>query len=453
MSRTPHLVSSRVQHPPHPPLSPPGGERIKPALSPSIPLRTLSLSKGLSKHGAEGVRMGGRRLLAQQRRPPLHEIYCDNAATSFPKPPGVLQAIIDYTNKLGASAGRGAYPRALATERLLRQTRESLARLFHVSDPPRIIFTLNASEGLNLAIKGLHWSPGDVAVVSMLEHNSVLRPLNALREQRGIAIVKVPCAPDGHLDPIAVARAIHKGTKLIAIVHASNVMGAIAPIAEIGAIARRKGIPFLVDAAQSAGTLPIDVEAMNIDLLAFPGHKGLLGPLGTGGLYIREGIDLRPLKEGGTGSVSEQEVHPSFLPDRYEAGSHNAMGIAGLHAALEFLQRVGIPQIAQHKTSLTECFLKEVSSISGVKVYGPSLGMPRTAVVSLNLEGYPPAELAHYLATRFGIMVRSGLHCAPIAHQTIGTYPHGTVRFSFSYFSTPKDIEYAVSALRELAHD
>ena len=384
-------------------------------------------------------------------QPTRREIYLDNAATSFPKPDSVETALLDFHRNLGASAGRGAYPRAVLCGRLLEDTRKLLGKLFNVRNINQIIFTFNASDALNLAIKGIDWHSGDTAVVSALEHNSVMRPLHALKNRRGIKINKVRADAEGMVDPIDVAKAIDGHTKLIALVHASNVSGSLQRVAEVGDIARRKGIPFLVDAAQSAGAVPIDVEAMKIDLLAFPGHKGLLGPLGTGGLYIREGIDLDTLREGGTGSQSEHEVQPDFLPDRYEPGSHNALGIAGWKAGLEFILREGVAKIREHEKGLAAAFLEGAAKIRKLTVYGPADAGKRVAVISLRLDDYAPVELSHRLYERAGLMTRSGLHCAPGAHQTIGTYPLGTTRLSFGYFNTLADVEYALSALDELA--
>src|SRR5882724_3336745 len=300
-----------------------------------------------------------------------HEIYFDNAATSFPKPDGMEAGLLHYHRHLGASAGRGAYPRAVLTGRLLEETRNLLASFFNVRKPSQIIFTLNASDALNLAIKGLDWRLGDHAVVSAMEHNSVMRPLHALKNRKGIKIVKVKANPEGFVDPIDVAKAINTRTRLVAVQHASNVTGTIQPIEEIGDVARRKGVPFLVDASQSAGVLPIDVESMKIDFLAFPGHKALMGPLGTGALYIRDGLDLDTLREGGTGSQSEHEVQPDFLPDKYESGSHNALGIAGWKESLEFLAKETIDKIRAHEMRLTEQFLEGVNKIKALQIYGP----------------------------------------------------------------------------------
>jgi len=375
----------------------------------------------------------------------------DNAATSFPKPEGVEAALLDYHRNLGASAGRGGYPRAVRTGRLLEETRRLLAALFHIPKVNQIIFTFNASDALNLALKGIDWHPGDSAVISMMEHNSVLRPLHALKNRKGIKVHKVAAGAEGAVDPVDVAKAIDSHTKLIALVHASNVSGTLEPIAEVGEIARRKGIPFLVDASQTAGAVPIDVEAAKIDLLDFPGHKALLGPLGTGGLYIREGLDLDTLREGGTGTQSEHEVQPEFLPDKYEPGSHNALGIAGWKAALEFILKEGVQRIREHEERLTQQFLDGAAKIKNLVTYGPKQASERVAVISTRLDNYAPLELSHRLFENAGLMTRSGLHCAPGAHQTIGTYPLGTTRFSFGYFNTAQDIDQALGALSQLA--
>ncbi len=385
------------------------------------------------------------------KEPQRREVYLDNAATSFPKPPSVETALLDFYHHLGASAGRGIYPRAVLTGRLLDDARKLLASLFNIQKPNQVIFTLNATDALNLAIKGIDWHAGDSAVVSMMEHNSVLRPLHALKNRKGIKITKVKASAEGLVDPVELANALDSHTKLIALVHASNVSGTIQPIAEVGEIARRKGIPFLVDAAQSAGAVPIDVEAMKIDLLAFPGHKALFGPSGTGGLYIREGLDLDTLREGGTGSQSEHEVQPEFLPDRYEPGSHNALGIAGWKAGLEFILKEGIDQIRTREEALAQQFLEGAAKIRNLIVYGPRASAQRVAVVSVRLDEYAPVELSHRLFERGGLMTRSGLHCAPGAHQALNTYPLGTTRFSFGYFNTPEDVDQALAVLSGLA--
>lgn len=383
--------------------------------------------------------------------PKIREIYFDNAATSFPKPDTVETALLHYHRDLGASAGRGAYPRAVLTGRLLEDTRKLLATFFNIKTPNQIIFTLNASDALNLAIKGLDWRAGDNAVISAMEHNSVLRPLNALKDRNGIKIIKVKASPEGIVRATDIGKAITSRTRLVAVVHASNVTGSIQPIEEIGRITSKKGVPFLVDAAQSAGVLPIDVEAMKIDLLAVPGHKALMGPLGTGALYVREGLDLETLREGGTGSQSEQEVQPDFLPDKYEPGSHNALGIAGWKAGLEFLAKETILKVRKHEQRLTEMFLESLRSVGNLQVYGPASAERRVAVISLRVGEFAPQELSHRLYESGQLMTRSGLHCAPGAHQAISSYPLGTTRFSFGYFNTPQEIDLAVSLLTRFA--
>jgi len=390
--------------------------------------------------------------LSRNPQPATRNLYMDNAATSFPKPEAVEKALLHYHREIGASAGRGGYPRAVAAGRILDDTRKLLAQLFNVRQSDQIIFTFNASDSLNLAIKGIDWKPGDAAVVSMMEHNSVLRPLHELKERAGIKIVKVKASDQGLIDPIELAKSLVPHTKLIAVLHGSNVSGTIQPIAEIGDIARRKGIAFLVDASQTAGALPIDVEAMKIDLLAFPGHKALLGPLGTGGLYIRPGLNLRTIKEGGTGSQSEHEVQPTFLPDRYEPGSHNGLGIAGWKAGLEYILDKGVSAIRAHEEKLTEQFLHDAAKVPGLTLYGPQHAPAQVAVVSLRLGDFAPVELSHRLFERAGLMTRSGLHCAPGAHQAIGSYPAGTTRFSFGAFNTSADIRQASAALLDLAN-
>lgn len=376
------------------------------------------------------------------------EIYMDNAATSFPKPPDVLKAMHYYAEHIGASSGRGAYPRAVETGEMIKHTRELLAQFLGVRDPNRLIFTFNASDGLNSAIHGLNLQKGDHVVTSMIEHNSVLRPLNHLRKYKGIEVTKVQCSREGFINIKDIEQAITPRTKLVTILHASNVMGVLTPVEEIASLCRKKEIPFLVDAAQTIGSVPVNLEKWGADMVAFPGHKALLGPLGTGALYIRPGFDLIAFKQGGTGSISEQEVHPDFYPDKFESGSHNAIGIAGLKAGIEFLLKKGIKNVRKHELQLTEYFMKELKKISGITVYGPSEAKDRVAVVSINAEGFKPSQLAERLYKKGKIMTRFGMHCAPVAHTTIGTYPTGTVRFSFSIFNTIKQINNVIRGIR-----
>ena len=377
--------------------------------------------------------------------------YFDNAATTWPKPPGTLEAMIRYQETIGGSPGRSAHRLSIEAARLVYDTREAAAELFGVDDPLRIVFTKNATEGLNIAIRGL-LKPGDHCITSVMEHNSVMRPLRAM-EAKGVALSVVPCVADGTMDPAYIEAAIRPETRLIAIIHASNITGTIMPVAAAGAIARRHGIPLLVDAAQTAGTVPIDVEAMNIDLLAFTGHKALFGPQGTGGLYIRKGLDaqIEHLMMGGTGSRSEFEEQPDFMPDKYESGTQNAIGLAGLGAGIAFIRTEGIETIRQRKAELTRIFLEGAAPLKGVRLYGPRDAGMTTAVVSFNIDSMTPSEAAMRLDDEYGILCRPGLHCAPLAHRTVGTFPQGTLRFSFGYFNTPEEVQRVLKAIEEIS--
>ncbi len=378
-----------------------------------------------------------------------HRLYMDNAATSFPKPAAVLDAMSRYALQLGASAGRGVYREAIETGALISECRRQLCSLFHGEKPEHFIFTLNCSQGLNLAIKGLinAASPGH-AICSDIDHNSILRPFNKLAENGWLTQTRVPIDPvSGLLDPNDVRKAIRPDTRLIAATHASNVSGTVQPIREIGAIAREHGIPFLVDAAQAVGHIPIDVQADNIDLLAAPGHKGLLGPLGTGFLYIRPGLEkvLSTLEEGGTGSVSEQDRQPEFLPDRYEAGSHNAIGIVGLLEGVKWVAGQTVEKLQEHDRVLSKFFLEKISNVEGLTYYGPRGLEQRTSVFSIRIKGFDdPYELSRLLEREGGVLTRPGLHCAPMAHRSFGTLKlGGTTRFSFGAFLMPADVEFA----------
>jgi len=378
-------------------------------------------------------------------------IYFDNAATSWPKPPGTIAAMQNYLQNIGGSPGRSGHRLSIEVARIIFDTREKLAQLFNVSNPLRIILTRNATEALNIAVFG-YLKQGDHAITSGMEHNSVMRPLRAM-EKRGVGITVVPCDIDGLIDPGHIAGAIKKNTKAIFITNASNVTGTIMPVSDIGRIAREHGLVFCVDAAQTAGCYPIDVVEMNIDLLAFTGHKSLLGPSGTGGLYIREGLEksIEPICVGGTGSRSEVEEQPDFMPDRYEAGTPNTVGIAGLKAGVEFVLSKGVDQIKNKEEKLVKMFMEGVSDLPGIILYGQESVARRTPVVSFNIAGMDPAAVALELDEHFGIMSRSGLHCAPAAHKTIGTYPMGTVRFSFSYFNMEEQIISSIEALRKIS--
>lgn len=383
-------------------------------------------------------------------------LYLDNAATSFPKPKAVLDAMARYATDLGASAGRGAYHEAVETGSLLAECRRRLNRLFRGEKPEHFIFTLNCSDALNLAIKGLI-DPGrpNHAVCTHIDHNSILRPLHALQERGWVEQTRVPVdGATGLVDPDEIRKAIRPDTRLVAVTHVSNVTGTVQPVREIGRIAREAGVPFVVDAAQSAGHVPIDVQADGIDLLAAPGHKALLGPLGTGFLYIRPGVEkiLRPIKEGGTGSVSEQAIQPDFLPDKYEPGSHNAIGIAGLSEGVKWVAEQTVEKLAAHDLDLVRTFLDGVEGVDGLTFYGPQGVRNRIGVFSVRVEGYDPHELSAVLEGSYGILTRSGIHCAPLAHAALGTAAGGgTTRLSFGPFLSRQDVSYVTDALAEVA--
>ncbi len=374
-------------------------------------------------------------------------IYLDNAATSWPKPEETLRAMEEFMRRIGANPGRSGHRLSIEAAWILLEARELLAQLFGISDPQRIIFTKNATEALNLVIFGL-LKPGDHVITSSMEHNSVMRPLRA-QERRGVELTVIRCSAKGELDPEDVRRAIKGNTKLIILTHASNVTGTIFPASEVGEIAREEGVLFCLDAAQTAGALPIDVEAMNVDILVFTGHKSLYGPQGTGGFYLRSGVEemLEPLMRGGTGSRSEFEEQPDFLPDKYESGTPNAVGIAGLAGGVRFVLSEGVEKIREKERRLTRKLIEGLKSIPGVRIYGPEDEGRRIGIVSLNIEGISSSELAMILDEEFGVLTRPGLHCAPSAHRTIGTFPQGALRMSVSYFNTEEEIEFAVQAV------
>jgi cysteine desulfurase family protein len=381
----------------------------------------------------------------------------DNAATSFPKPQSVLAAMTRYATEIGASAGRGAYAEAMESGRVIAQCRERLSALFNGEDPNRFIFTLNCSDALNLAIKGLVRGGGETvhAICTHIDHNSILRPMNALADEKLIEQTRVPIHPKtGLVDPDDIRRAIRPETKLIALTHASNVTGTIQPIRAIGQIAREHNIPLIVDAAQSVGHLPIDLQADGIDMLAAPGHKGLLGPLGTGFLYIRPGLEktLTPLREGGTGSFSEDDRQPEFMPDKYEPGSHNAIGLAGLSEGVQWVIDQTVEKLRAHELDLVRTFIDGVGGIDGLKYFGPQGVRDRLGVFSVRVDGFLPTQLAAALENEYGILTRPGLHCAPLIHAALGTTSGGgTTRLSFGPFLSKQDVKYATDALAEVA--
>lgn len=381
-------------------------------------------------------------------------LYLDNAATSWPKPPGVAQSMRRFLDEVGANPGRSGHRLSIEAARIVYATREALASLFNAPDPLRVTFGLNVTDGINLALHGLLRS-GDHVITSTMEHNSVMRPLNDLAQQ-GVQVSRVACNPDGTLDPARIEQAIQPNTRLIALNHASNVCGTLLPVCEVGQIARQKNLHYLVDTAQSAGVIPIDMQRDGIDLLAFTGHKSLYGPMGTGGLIIGERIgpaELHPLRQGGTGSRSERESQPDFFPDRCESGTPNAIGLAGLLAALEWLGAQGSEQIRAHETALCKLLLEGLGNIPGVEVYGTGDAARQTATVGFNILGMEPSTVGLRLDEEFNILCRVGLHCAPAAHHTLGTFPVGCVRFGLGAFNTPEEIHQAVAAVQTIAKE
>ncbi|MBI5117662.1 aminotransferase class V-fold PLP-dependent enzyme [Candidatus Poribacteria bacterium] len=375
-------------------------------------------------------------------------IYLDNAATSFPKPDPVIEAVMRYMREIGASPGRSSHRLGRLADETVFKARRALARLFGVHRSEYIVFTANATEAINVAIKGI-LSRGRHAITTSLEHNAVLRPLRTMVQHGArLSIIK---SGGGPVAPEDVRRAINRDTRLIVTTFASNVTGALMPVKEIGEVAKAHGIPYLVDAAQAAGSVSINIDESPIDLLAFTGHKALLGPMGTGGLYIAEHVDFDPLKEGGTGSNSTSLLQPQALPDKFEAGTLNGPGIAGLGAAAQYILDAGIASIRERELALANRLEEGLFGIAGVKVRSWPGRSERIALTSITFDGLSSQEAAHRLDQEFGVCVRGGLHCAPEAHKSIHTYPHGTVRFSPGPFTSESDIDAAIAAVRRIA--
>ncbi len=377
-------------------------------------------------------------------------IYMDHGATSWPKPQAVLDAIQQALTVYGANPGRGAYDMALNASRQIYMARQVLTEFFHGENPQRLVFTNNTTQGVNYAVQGL-LEPGDHVLYSPLEHNAVWRPIMALQE-KGIAVEMIVPGKGDVISADDVERQIKENTKMIVCVHASNITGAIQPIGEIGRLARQRDILFLVDAAQSAGILPLDIQEMRIDLLAAPGHKGLYGPMGTGFLYVGQRAEaIKPLMQGGTGSHSLEYQQPQAFPDRLEAGTLNAPGIAGLKAGVEWLQGKGVETVQQELQEKTQYLLKGLCSIEKVMVYGPPVGVPRTSLVTVNIDGLPSAELAFILDKEYGIGVRAGFHCTSLGHKMMGTLSEGAVRFSLGCMTSYDQLDSVVKAVAEIA--
>lgn len=380
-------------------------------------------------------------------------IYLDNAATSWPKPERVYETLGSFLRDSGANPGRSGHRMAASAAGAIDRTRNRLAALFNAPEPERVIFCFNATDALNLAIKGALIA-GDHAISTVMEHNSVRRPLKAM-EKHGVATTKVAADAEGFVSVEDVRDALRPNTRLIAITHASNVNGALQPIADIGQVAREHGAFLLVDAAQTAGTVPIDMAELGIDLMAIPGHKALMGPPGTGALLIGERVDvdeLNTVREGGTGGNSEEDVQPPQLPARYEAGTHNTVGIAALGAALDYLADIGFEEAGRHELEMTWRLVEGLTGGTGITILNPSDPEQHVAVVSIVVDGWEPAEFGTTLDSAFEIACRTGLHCAPEACQALGAFPRGTIRLSPGYWTTPDEIDQAVHAIRELAH-
>jgi cysteine desulfurase family protein len=375
-------------------------------------------------------------------------IYLDNAATSFPKPPEVAEAMHRLLQEISLSPGRSAHRFSLAASRVIFEARELIADFFGCPDSSRVVFTSNVTEALNVGIFGL-LAPGDQVLTTGMEHNSVMRPLRHLEKTRGVGLTILPTSPTGGIDPDDIPKHLKSNTRLIIINHVSNVTGAMA---DLGAIGKRKGGALLmVDAAQSAGVFPLDMALYGIDFLAFTGHKSLFGPTGTGGFLLRQGLMAQPLTMGGTGSNSEQEEQPRLMPDCHESGTPNTLGIGGLAAGLEFIKKTGRETIRRHEEHLTSLLLAGLHQIKGITVHGPPASAGRGSAVSLTMAGKSVADLAFLLDRNYGIMARAGLHCAPAAHRSIGTFPHGTLRFSPGFFNTETEIQTVLAALDKIS--
>ena len=377
-------------------------------------------------------------------------IYLDSAATSYHKPDGVARAVAEAISHMG-NPGRGAHEASLDASRVVYGTREKMAELFGAEEASQIVFTANSTESLNIAIQGLV-DPGDHVITTVMEHNSVLRPLY-LCQQRGVSLTILPFSAAGTVTPEAIEAVIRSNTRMIVCTHGSNLTGDLNDLEAIGRVCKKHHLLFVVDASQTAGVFPIQMDSMNIDVLCFTGHKSLMGPQGIGGMCVRKGVRIRPLLVGGSGIDSYSKIHPQVMPTALEAGTLNAHGIAGLSAALDFIKKVTPDVIRQKEEELTRRFVSQIKSIPGVKLYGNYEQFPRAPILSLNILDYDSGEIADVLAQDYGIMTRAGAHCAPLMHEALGTKSQGAVRFSFSYFNTEEEIDQAANAIRELAEE
>lgn len=379
----------------------------------------------------------------------MKSVYLDHAATAFPKAPGVIESMSNYLNNIGCNINRGAYENSFEAENIVFETRELICTLFGFYKEDHVVFTKNITESLNILIKGL-LKKGDHAIVSSMEHNAVMRPIHALL-RKGVEISRVSCNKYGELKPEDIKSYIQYNTKVIIMTHASNVCGTVLPIVEVGKICREREIFLIVDAAQTAGFLDIDYKKMNAHAIAFTGHKSLLGPQGMGGFIINEKMaqNIESLIDGGTGSLSEKEVQPNYMPDKFEAGTMNIPGIYGLNQALKYILKTGIDTIREKELYLLERFLKEIHNLKSIKAVGKKGIEGRVGLVSVDFLKHDHGEISYRLYKEFGIMTRSGLHCAPSAHKTLHTFPNGTVRFSFGHFNTVEEVDYTVDCINK----
>lgn len=377
-------------------------------------------------------------------------IYMDNAATSFPKPERVYEEMERCMREYCANPGRGGHQMSIMAGKAVLETREAICRIFNISNPMQVCLTKNATEAINYGIRGL-LKAGDHVITTCMEHNSVMRPLKTLEKEAGVEVTILRGDPYGQVDPYDLKKHVKANTALIVTTLSSNVNGAIMPVREMGRIASEEGVRFLVDASQGAGAMALDVRDMNIDALAFPGHKGLLGPQGTGGLYVKEEIKLKPLLQGGTGSSSENLLQPEFMPDILESGTLNTPGIVGLRYGIEFLEGIGIENVSQYKGFLLKKLIDGLEDINGIKGYSLRDTAKNSGIAAINIEGIDSNEVSHRLDREYSIATRAGLHCAPMAHKTLGTLAGGVVRFSLGCFNTAEEVETVVNAVADIA--
>jgi len=381
----------------------------------------------------------------------MKKVYLDNAATTMKKPDSVKEAMLNYMEQIGCSPGRGGYQSSIEAGRLILEARKITADFFNVGDPKQIVFTHNITYALNMGIKGL-LKDGDHVITTMMEHNAVVRPLKNLEKEKNIEVDYIKCDRDGSLNLIELKKAVKENTKLIVMTYASNVSGTLMPVREAAQFAQNQDLFFMLDTAQAAGVYDIDFNDLKTDFLAFTGHKALMGPSGTGGFAVSKEMAsvLEPLIEGGTGSISDKEFQPDFLPDKFESGTMNTQGIAGLKAGIQFINDIGRENIKEHELNLTNKFISGLKDIDKVKIHGPADAEKQSSTISISINGYDSGSLSYKLDDKYGIMTRSGLHCAPLAHKSLGTYPEGTLRFSVGYFNTSEEIDYALDILNKL---